>query len=133
MFEVELKLGCTLNVAADFLRTLGSESLSPSQLDTFVSLLASAPEAAARQESLAHLLRVASLSPDQVMSLAKSSPVQSDLALQLSLKRYVRAKQFASSHAAEQSRLASPWAMALEFLSAVTGLPPIKRSGSGAP
>jgi hypothetical protein len=122
-----------VNVASDFLRTLGSEGWSSHQLDTFISLLASLPEAAARHESFAYLLRIAPLSPEQVVFLAKSSPVQSDLALQLSLKRYVRAKEFASSHAAEQSRLASPWAIPLEVLRAVTGLPPIKRSGRGAP
>ena len=122
-----------MDVASDFIKTLNSASVSPSQLDTFVALLASIPEAAARQESLAHLLRVTLLSPEQVVSLAKSSPVQADLSLQLSLTRYVRAKQFASSHTAEQSRLASPWAMAFEVLSAVTGLPPIKRSRPGAP
>jgi len=122
-----------LDVASDFVRTLGTEGLSSSQLDTFVSLLASLPEVATRRESFAYLLRIVPLSPEQAVFLAKSSLVQSDLALQLSLKRYVRAKEFASSHAAEKSRLASPWAMAFEALSAITGFPPIKRPGRGAP
>lgn len=98
-----------------------------------MALLASLANTEQRQESFAHLLRAITLSPEQAMVLAKCAPVQADLALQLSLKRYVRSKEFSVSHADEQARLSSPWAVPFEFLRAITGFPPATRSRRGEP
>jgi hypothetical protein len=122
-----------MNAASDFIQTLGSETLSASQLESFVALLTSLASTEERQESFSLLLRRIAVNPEQSMFLARSAPVQADLALQLSLKRYVRSKEFLSSHAHEQARLSSPWALPFEFLKALTGFPPVSRSRRGAP
>jgi len=105
-----------MDTPSTFLRTLSTESISESELATFVTLLAAVPEALERHDAFQHLLRVAALSPDQVVVLAKSSPVREDVGLQLLLKRYIRSQQFAASHAAEQARLSSKWAVAADIV-----------------
>jgi hypothetical protein len=122
-----------MNAASDFIQTLGTETLSTSQLESFVALLTSLASSEQRQESFSTLLRRIALNAEQAMLLAKSAPVQADLALQLSLKRYVRSKEFSLSHADEQARLSSPWALPFEFLKALTGFPPVSRSRRGEP
>jgi len=49
----------------------------------------------------------------------------STVGLQLLLKRYTRARQYAESNSAEAKRLASGWAKAAEFVKAlIMSLPP---------
>jgi len=108
-----------METLSQFVLALGATGASPSELDRFLVLLGTAPDAESRRNALAHLLRAVPLSPEQTLFLAKAAPVASDGSLQLLLKRYVRAQQFAASNAAEKQRLSSPWATSTEAVKAV--------------
>lgn len=109
-----------------FLGTLNAESISQAELETFVTLLGAVGAAQERHDAFQHLLRKVPLNPQQVVTLAKSQPVREDVGLQLALKRYIRARQFAASHAAEQARLSSKWGVAADIVMAFfMSLPPL--------
>ena len=113
------------NPACEYLRSLDKTVVSPAELQRFIAELA-AQDPGSREEALAHLLRTVQLSPEEVITLSKAPPVRTALGLQLQLKRYTRARQYAASHAAESKRLASGWAKAAEFVKAfITSLPPV--------
>ena len=122
-----------MNTAIEYLRAQQPTDLSASQLDAYLALLVAAPRVEERRESFNYLLRTFSLTPEQGMALSKSAPVGADMELLLVLQRYVRSKQFATSHGKETERLSSPWALVSEFLRAITGFPPSQSRQRNAP
>jgi hypothetical protein len=112
------------NLACEYLQSLGKTDLSSAELDNFVAEL-ERQDGGSREEALAYLLRIVQLTPEQVIELSQAQPVRSTVGLQLLLKRYTRARQYAASNTAEAKRLASGWAKAAEFVKAlIMSLPP---------
>jgi hypothetical protein len=110
----------TVGAASNYLRELGKPRLDPAELDRFISYVAATTEKDERQCAVDHLLRVADLTPAQVMLIGASEPVRTTVGLQLSIRRYATSKQF---EAAQQAAANAPaWKDALVLLGAV--LPP---------
>jgi len=105
-----------VDTPSGLLRALTSDRISESEFAEFERLLATTADPQERDEAVVHLLRVVRLEPEQAVSLAKSHVVRERLGLQLELKRYVRAQQYASSRAAQQLHLASRWGVAFDLL-----------------
>jgi hypothetical protein len=113
------------NTAWEYLQSLDKAHLSAAEIEEFLAHLAR-QEPESREEALAYLLRTVQLTPQQVVTLSETSPVRTTVGLQLLLKRYARAQQYASSNAAETKRLATGWAKAAEFVKAlISSIPPI--------
>ena len=103
-----------MGAASNYLRELGRPRLDSTELDRFMSYVAAESEKDERQAAVDHLLRVADLTPDQVVLLGASDPVRGAAGLQLSIRRYAMSKQF---EAAQQSAMnESEWKKALESL-----------------
>jgi hypothetical protein len=109
-----------MGAASNYLRELGKPRLDSTELDRFISYVAAESEKDERLGAVDHLLRVADLTPEQVIHIAESAPVRGAVGLQLSVSRYARSKQF---EAAQQSAANEPaWKQALLSLGLI--LPP---------
>src|SRR3954470_14013416 len=109
-----------MGAASTYLCELGKPSLDSTELDRFISYVAAEPGKDEVQRAIDHLLRVADLTPDQVVLIASSDPVRKAVGTQLSITRYARSKQF---EAAQQAAANEPtWKKALLILGA--SLPP---------
>jgi hypothetical protein len=113
---IHFKHWVAMDTPSGLLRALTSDHISESEFAEFERLLATTADPEERDEAVAHLLRVVRLEPEQAVALAKSHVVRERPGLQLALKRYVRAQQYAASHAAQQAHLASRWGVASDLL-----------------
>jgi hypothetical protein len=113
-----------MQTSSQFLNSLGSDHIQPSQLSEFEHLVCAIPDLQARRDAVHYLLRIVRLDPDQVVLLARWRAVQEDLDLQLALKRHIRSQEYSASQQAEQMRLASKWAVASDLVKALFVLVP---------
>ena len=89
-----------MGTASNYLRDLGKSRLDSAELDRFLTHVAAESEKVDRQLAVDHLLRVADLTPDQVLLLSASGPVRGAVGLQHSVKRYATAKQYEAAQQA---------------------------------
>jgi hypothetical protein len=99
--------------ASSYINSLG-KSASSAEVARFIELLGTEPSKATQQSALDHLLQAVSVTPDQALALARCEVVKGSVGLQLSLKRYARAQEFATASTSHANR--PGWHDVMEFL-----------------